>query len=203
MFNISSTGIALLAAGASTRMGRPKQLLRFQGRSLLQHGLDIAIATPFRPIAVVLGANAELIETEIEAGQTLVVHNKDWQSGMGSSVATGLQALLQSEPGLEAAFFILVDQPYLDALRLLEMARQLEMAPEMFGAVSKYGDSLGVPALFRRILFPELLALKGQAGAKPLIRKYRNNLLPVPFPQGQFDLDTPEDWQAFLKREEE
>ncbi len=198
-----TAGIVLLAAGASTRMGQPKQLLRYRGRSLIRHALELALAGPFRPLVVVLGAHAAQIEPELKPGEALLAYNHDWQSGMGSSVAAGLGALLQAEPELEAAFFILVDQPYLDAARLEDMARRLEAAPEMLGVVSAYGHSLGVPALFRKTLFPELLALNGQPGAKPLILKYRNRLVPLPFPQGQFDLDTPGDWQAFLEKEED
>ncbi len=197
--NINKTGLILLAAGASTRMGRPKQLLRYQGESLLKHTLGIAQETPFRPIAVVLGAGAAQMETELEGADALIVHNRAWASGLGSSVAAGLEALLRVEPELDAACFILVDQPFLTPVHLLELHRQLENAPGKLGAASAYEHTLGVPAIFRKALFPELLKLYGQKGAKPVIEKYKGSLVSVPFPKGRIDLDTPEDWKEFLR----
>jgi molybdenum cofactor cytidylyltransferase len=195
-------GIAILAAGASTRMGQPKQLLRYKGESLLRRCLRTARSTPFRPITAVLGANAALIEPELAGEPVLIVHNADWATGMGGSVAAGLEALLAADPALEAAFFLLPDQPHLEAQLLLDMAATLKQQPGKLGAAAAYADTLGVPALFRKALFSELLQLRGQPGAKPLIRKHHRDLCALPFPRGQFDLDTPEDWQAFLDSEE-
>ena len=197
--NTNTTALALLAAGASTRMGRPKQLLRYQGESLLRRCLRIALETPFRPIAVVLGARAEELEAELEGAGAIIVYNNAWPTGMGSSVAAGLEALLRTEPEPEAACFILVDQPHLTTAHLLELHRQLDLAPEKLGAASAYEHTLGVPAIFRKALFPELLKLHGQKGAKPVIEKYKDQLIPAPFPQGRIDLDTPEDWREFLR----
>jgi molybdenum cofactor cytidylyltransferase len=191
-------GIAILAAGASSRMGQPKQLLRIEGESLLRRCLRTALRTPFRPIVVVLGAHAALIAPELAGEPVLIAHNEDWAAGMGGSVATGLEALLAADAGLEAAFFLLPDQPYLDAQLLLDMAAALKQQPEKLGAAAAYAGTLGVPALLREALFPELLRLRGQPGAKPLIHKHQSALCALPFPRGQFDLDTPEDWQAFL-----
>jgi molybdenum cofactor cytidylyltransferase len=196
------TGIAILAAGASTRMGQPKQLLSFQGESLLRRCLRTAVGSPFHPVAVVLGANAALIEKELHGLPTIIARNPDWPAGMGGSVATGLEVLLQTDPSLQAAFFLLADQPYLDAQLLLDMAAMLERKPGKLGVVASYGDTIGVPALFSKALFPELLALRGQQGAKSLIYLHKHKLLTLPFPKGQFDLDTPADWQAFREREE-
>lgn len=199
----AKAGLIVLAAGASTRMGRPKQLLRYRGRSLLQHSLDTALATAFRPIVVVLGAYAEQMEVEIEGTEVLAVRNGNWATGMGSSVASGLSALLHASPDVEAAFFILVDQPYLGAAHLQQMAQLLQRSPHMLGVVSAYGQTTGVPALFSKALFPELLALKGPKGAKPVVMEYRDELLAVPFPEGRLDLDTPGDWLGFQEKLDE
>ncbi|MCB0560933.1 MAG: nucleotidyltransferase family protein [Lewinellaceae bacterium] len=202
----NKTAIVLLAAGASTRMGKAKQLLRYQGESLLLRSLRIALETPFYPVCIVLGARAEEMEAELayerDSRDTLIVYNSAWASGMGSSVAIGMEALLRAQPELEAVFFILVDQPYLAAAHLINLKQQLDAAPEKMGAASAYEHTLGVPALFRKALFPELLQLHGQKGAKPVIEKYRGQLLAVPFPQGRIDLDTPEDWKEFLQNED-
>lgn len=193
------TGILLLAAGASTRMGQAKQLLRIAGESLIQRAVKTALSTPFRPVVVVLGANREQIEPELVGSEVLKVFNPDWATGMGSSIATGLDFLLQRQPSIQQVLILVGDQPLLqtDTLAALVELQSQTQAPLV---VSRYTDTLGVPALFTCVLFAELTALHGAQGAKALIQKYRNQAAALDFPEGALDLDTPEEWATFLTK---
>lgn len=196
---IQNTGIIILAAGASTRMGQPKQLLRVGSESLIQRVLRTALATVFRPVVVVLGANREKIEPELEAFPVHKVVNETWSNGMGSSISAGLRYLLQETPALDAVIILVGDQPLLSTQVLLDL-HQLAQTQQAPLVVSHYVHTMGVPALFTRALFPALIALEGTIGAKALIQKYRNQAAILEFPEGGLDLDTPEDWTAFMTK---
>lgn len=193
------TGIILLAAGASTRMGQAKQLLRIAGESLIQRAVKTALGTIFRPVVVVLGANREQIEPELSGSEVLKVFNPDWPAGMGSSIATGLDFLLEQQPSIQQVLILVGDQPLLqvDTLAALVELQSQTQAPLV---VSRYTDTLGVPALFTSDLFDELTELHGAQGAKALIQKYRDQASIFNFPEGALDLDTPEEWAAFLTK---
>lgn len=193
------TGIILLAAGASTRMGQAKQLLRIAGQSLIERAVKTALGTTFRPVVVVLGANREQIEPELSGLEVKKVFNPDWPTGMGSSIATGLDLLLQQEPLIQQVLILVGDQPLLQANTLTALV-ELQSQTQAPLVVSRYTDTLGVPALFTSALFAELTALHGAQGAKALIQKYRNQASIFDFPEGALDLDTPEEWAAFLTK---
>lgn len=194
-----TTGIIILAAGASTRMGQAKQLLRIGGESLIQRAVKIALGTTFRPVVVVLGANREQVEPELSGLEVLNVFNPDWPTGMGSSIATGLAFLLQQKPSAQQVLILVGDQPLLklDTLAALVELQSQTHAPLV---VSRYTNTLGVPALFSSALFAELTALHGAQGAKALIQKYQEQAAVFDFPEGALDLDTPEEWAAFLTK---
>ncbi|MDX2071404.1 MAG: nucleotidyltransferase family protein [Haliscomenobacter sp.] len=194
-----TTGIIILAAGASTRMGQAKQLLRIAGESLIERAVKTALGTTFRPLVVVLGANRELIEPELLDSEALKVFNPDWPSGMGSSIATGLVFLLEQAPTIQQVLILVGDQPLLEANTLYALV-ELQARTQAPLVVSGYTDTLGVPALFTSTLFAELAALHGAQGAKKLIEKYRDQAVVLDFPEGALDLDTPEDWAAFLTK---
>jgi len=196
---LQNTGIIILAAGASTRMGQPKQLLRVGSENLIQRVLRTALATVFRPVVVVLGAKWEKIEPELEAFPVHKVVNETWANGMGSSISAGLNYLLQEESTLDAVIILVGDQPLLNAQILLDL-HQLAQTQQAPLVVSHYANTMGVPALFTRALFPELIALEGATGAKALIQKYRDRAAILEFPEGALDLDTPEDWTAFMAK---
>jgi len=187
-------GLVILAAGASTRMGIPKQLLAFRGRSLLRHAAEEALASGCRPVIVVLGAQAERLQEEVSGLPVRVVVNARWAEGMGTSIRAGIEALT-ADPGVEvveAAVLAVCDQPYFSA----RIVRELIAAREQTGsaiAAAGYEGARGVPALFSRALFPELLALEGHEGARRVIQAHPDETLAVPFPEGAIDLDTPED----------
>jgi molybdenum cofactor cytidylyltransferase len=178
-------------------MGQAKQLLQVGGESLVQRAVKTALGTVFRPLVVVLGANREQIEPELQDAEIMKVFNPDWPIGMGSSIAIGLTHLLLQAPAVQQVLILVGDQPLLrsDTLTSLVELRDQTLAPLV---VSRYAGTLGVPALFTQALFPELAALHGAQGAKALIQKYQHQAAILDFPEGALDMDTPEEWADFL-----
>ncbi len=192
-------GIVILAAGASARMGTPKQLLQWQGQTLLERTIGMAEAVHLGPVMVVLGANSEIILDQLSANSFQWVKNEAWATGMGSSVSIGLEALLKQRPNLSAVLCLLVDQPLITSkdLQLMVKTWQKENPPIV---AAKYQDTVGVPALFDHRVFSDLLALSGERGAKSVLSRYANELIGVVLPAAALDVDTPEAWRAFLKK---
>ncbi|MGB8168878.1 MAG: nucleotidyltransferase family protein [Chthoniobacteraceae bacterium] len=188
-----SVGIVILAAGESARMGAPKQLLEFRGATLLQHAIDCARSIRNAPVAVVLGAHAEQIQMHLKGADVLVVENPEWSAGMGGSLRVGLNALLTAHPTLSSVLFLVCDQPLITAAALGNLIAAQERTGHVIVA-SEYDGILGVPALFGRELFPQLLALGGGEGARQVIAARRDFAIGVPFPDGTVDIDTPVDY---------
>jgi molybdenum cofactor cytidylyltransferase len=196
MVSSSQNAIAaiILAAGASTRMGTPKQLLLYQGRSLLSRITETAIAAHCSPVFVVLGAYSAQIRCEIKDLPVQVVENPEWQTGMGSSI----QALIKTSPLVEAAILLLCDQPFVSAPTIHQLQSVYRSTNNPIIA-SAYQNTIGVPALFDSTLFLELTGLTQAEGAKKVIQRHINSVVTVEFPQGAIDLDTPSDYQQCFK----
>jgi molybdenum cofactor cytidylyltransferase len=190
-------GIIILAAGASTRMGHPKQLLPYQEENLLQHAIDTALGTGCYPVIVVLGATANEIEPAIKNNNITIAENKQWQEGLGSSVRAGISALIQHTPRADSAILMLCDQPFVTAA-LLKHLVETKAATNKNIVASIYGDTVGVPVLFDQSFFPELLQLQGQDGAKKLLSIYAQDVATVSFPEAAVDIDTPEDYHTLV-----
>ncbi|OGX82616.1 hypothetical protein BEN47_04370 [Hymenobacter lapidarius] len=190
-----AVALLLLAAGASTRMGRPKQLLPYRGRTLLRHAAETAVATGCGPLVLVTGALHEALAAEVADLPFRVVHNPDWQSGMASSLQAGLAAVAAARP---TGFLIMLsDQPLVTPellLQLLALQRQSQ-APIVAAA---YGNTLGVPAVFDQSLLPALHRLQGAQGANRLIAELGAAVGRISFPEGLLDVDTPEQYAALL-----
>ena len=193
-----SIGIVILAAGESARMGEPKQLLAHRGATLLHHTIDIAHSIPDAPVAVVLGAHAEIIRPHLDDSDVIVAENLDWRCGMSGSLRAGLTSLLDVNPSLYAVLFLVCDQPLLSASILGMLIAKHEHSGSAIVA-AKYNGTLGTPALFACSIFPELLALRGEEGARHIIRAHPEQVATVSFPEGAIDLDTPTDVAAFSK----
>ena len=188
------TGLVLLAAGASARLGKPKQNLIYEDKTLLQHAIQAALGSVCEPTVVVLGAQAEKIKAQIESEPIEIIQNPDWSTGMASSIHCGLLHLLQVAPEITSVIFLLCDQPFVEAALLNELVQtQSETGKEIVACA--YQDTLGTPALFDKIYFPELLSLTGDEGAKKLIFKHKEAVASLPFPQGVIDIDTPADYE--------
>jgi molybdenum cofactor cytidylyltransferase len=185
----------LLAAGGSRRLGRPKQLLRRQGRPLLLHAIDAArAAAPGAPLVVVLGAQRMRLKLVLRraAPTALVVANPRWAEGLASSLRAALDRVPQ---GTCAILVQLVDHPRVDAhalRRLLDAWRRRPGIP----AAARYDNRAGVPAVLPRSSWRAVRALRGDSGARALLRDARALTL-VDMPQAAVDLDTPEDVSAW------
>ena len=193
---MSAVGLIVLAAGASTRMGMPKQLLQFGERSLIGHVVKVAIASVCNPIIVVLGASGDRIKSEVEWLDVRVVENPNWVEGMSTSIRTGIKTLKAINPEVEAVVLMLCDQPFVST----QIIDQLVAAYRTTGKpiiASEYAEISGVPALFSRALFSELTALSDDVGARQVIKQHAEAVFRVPFPEGVIDLDTPKDYEAF------
>jgi molybdenum cofactor cytidylyltransferase len=185
------TGIIILAAGSSSRMGTPKQNLLFKGQTLLQTAIKTAIAANCCSAVVVLGANYDLISPTIFDQPIHIFKNENWEEGMGSSISYGLSELLKLQPEMSSALFMLTDQPFTEP-NLINMLINKAVPGKIIAC--SYNETLGPPALFDKVFFDELLATQGNEGAKKILQKHPEAVLSVPFPSGAFDIDTPVDY---------
>lgn len=189
--------LLLLAAGASTRLGSPKQLVKIGEQFLLEKMVETALATPFRPVVVVLGAHAEIIRPTVDHLPVEILQNDNWESGMASSITCGVRHLVENHPDCPGLVLMLSDQPFVTQGILQKLhAEALEKQVAM--AAAHYGGTFGPPAYFSAEMFGEMLLLQGQAGAKKLFAQHPDRVAQVDFPEGADDLDTPEDVQRLL-----
>lgn len=192
--SVNRSGIILLAAGSSSRMGSPKQLLPYKGKSLLVHAVDAAISSGSKPVIVVLGANSQSLEKELVFKEGLkIIINNEWEEGMASSIRCGIKEALEIEPNLDGLIIMVCDQPFVDSLllkKLLETQHQTGLPV----VSSYYNSSPGVPALFHKSFFEALLALKGDTGARKLLKECKDVVANVDFPDGVIDIDTKDDY---------
>lgn len=190
-------GAVVLAAGSSSRMGSPKQTLQFRGESLLRRSAQAALDAGCRPVVVVTGAHAELCRRELDGLDIQEVFNADWQTGMASSVRAGIEGLVSSDADVEAAVFMLCDQPHVTAevISALMASHRATGGPVI---ASTYGGSFGVPALFSSKLFAELMRLEGRAGAKEIIKRHYSDAHFLSFKGGEVDVDTPDDFSRLI-----
>jgi len=192
----------LLAAGASTRLGQPKQLLRlsaFGGETLLDRAVALAQASGAAPIFVILGAHAQEIHLGCELLDCILVHNEAWEEGMASSLRVGIAAVLENTPAASGVMVMVCDQPGLSAEHLRSL---LDVHQEDSNRVtaSRYAGRMGVPAIFPRGMFPALLELQGDQGARTLLQQSGTVVHTIAFPEGELDLDSPEDLQRLEAR---
>jgi len=186
------TGIILLAAGGSRRLGQPKQLVSYGGTSLIKYVSVTALIAEY-PAVVVLGASANKIRRELADLAVEPVINREWSKGISTSIQKGLRALRNAHPELEAVIVMLCDQPKVTP-EAIESLVKTYRETGMPIVASEYEGTVGAPALFGYEMFGELLALEGDRGAKTLIERYGDTLVTVvPVPEAALDIDTPED----------
>ena len=186
-------GIAILAAGASQRMGRPKQLLPFREHTLLRHAVDTAAASVCRPIVVVIGAHAEVLSVELEGLPVTVAYNTDWARGIGSSLCVAIRSVGAIDD-VEGVVIALSDQPLVTADALNGIVETHDRTGKDIVA-SEYGGTYGVPLFIGRQFFAEVAALDGDEGARRVIARHLEDMTTVPLVDAAFDVDTPVDYE--------
>lgn len=186
------------AAGSSSRLGTNKQLVALGGEPLLRRAVQRALAAGCSEVTVVTGFAAEAAAAAVAGLGCRLLHNPYWEQGLGSSLAAGIAAL---EPQAQAVLVLLPDQFEVPADHLARLVRQHELAPRNLVA-SRYGDVLGVPAVFPARFFAELKGLAGQPGARGLFQSHRSETLALDCPEAATDLDTPDDLARLRAREE-
>lgn len=192
-------GALILAAGGSSRFGQPKQLLPFRGKTLVRTIIAAACEAGCSPVVVVIGSDAEKIHAELVHTNVIEVRNADWQRGIGSSIRSGARALTDQAPSVEAILLLVCDQPAVNA-RLVQALIATHEATKQNIVASGYADTVGVPALFDRSLFKELLSLDDEFGAKSIILQDPARVARFTFPEGAIDIDTWEDWKKLNER---
>jgi len=199
-YTIEQCGIIILAAGESKRLGNPKQLLSFEGNTLLVRVAATASASGLYPVMAVLGANAEKIKSALNIPGIQVVNNDNWQEGMASSIRKGLTTMMELFPQVDGVVLLVCDQPYLHH-GLIKTLIEAQRNAGLPAAAASYGEKLGTPALFHKHLFPELMSLSGDTGARKMLERNRENVVEVEFERGIVDIDTQEDYERLLNND--
>ncbi|MFD0863580.1 NTP transferase domain-containing protein [Sungkyunkwania multivorans] len=195
------TAILMLAAGASRRLGRPKQLLPYKETVLLKHCVMEALKTPDCDVFVVLGAYYDQVYAEIEDLNAAVIYHQNWEKGMGDSLSYGLQELLK-KGDFDRLLLTLGDLPLVDTDHFSTMLKKHEASDRRIIA-TQYGKMIGVPAVFDSEYFSKLIELKNDAGAKPIIRRHRDDVEVVLSKKPFVDVDTEEAYNELLRQEKE
>lgn len=185
-------GALILAAGGSSRLGRPKQLLPVAGKTLLARAVAAATGSGCAPIIVVLGAHYDRIIPELAGLQAGLVHNPDWEKGIGTSIRRGVGALLDMQPPVDELLILLCDQPLIDAQAIVRLLDAYHASGKPV-AVSVHAGITSPPVVVAASLFPQLLALRDDQGAKAIWSARPDLACTVECDEARFDVDTPGD----------
>ena len=191
----SNIELLIMAAGASRRLGQPKQLVNYKGNSLIRRITQEAIKADIGNVTVVLGANHDAVKSEIEDLDAEIFLNKEWEEGLGASIRNGLSHVLKKNNSTQAILLMMVDQPFVEAKHLQKLAKAYDPARPMIVA-SAYSSTFGVPVLFDKTYFEEMLQLKGDEGGKKVFVKYLRQIVEIPFIEGSIDIDEKEDLKS-------
>lgn len=191
--------VLLLAAGGSSRMGQPKQLLPWGNTTLIEHQIQTLIKTG-NPVNVVLGSNSNLIIPVIENYKVNIFINNNWESGMGSSLALGIRQIVTRFPKTAGALITLLDQPLITASYYEKMLGLYQPGLQQILASHSASGWTGVPVLFDKYYFKELEKLKDDEGAKKIIRQHEENVIIVECDEIMEDMDTPQSYEQLLRK---
>ena len=184
----------VLAAGGSTRFGKPKQFALFEGETFIKRIVAAAIEAGCAPVVVVTGEDSAQVTSELTRSRVTIAMNPDWQFGLGSSIVVGIRHAMNLAPDLDAAVLLTCDQPFVTAAVLTQLI-QLRLIKWQTDRRVSLRQTLGIPALFDRSCFPDLLRLKGDSGAKGIILARPQDVASFDFPAGEIDIDTAADYE--------
>ncbi len=189
-----------MAAGASSRMEPVKQLLPWNGKTLLEHVYANCRATTATESYVVLGAFADEIIDDWNAPSEHLMINPEWQQGLGSSIAFGVRNILLNKPQLKGILIVLGDQPLIDTAYLDRLISYWQEHDSEIVA-TRYGDKIGVPALFDQRRFKDLLALDGDRGAQKMLSSESEMIATIDGSSYIADIDTLSDYERIKKKQ--
>ncbi|AXT49336.1 nucleotidyltransferase family protein [Aquimarina sp. BL5] len=189
----------ILAAGSSSRLGSPKQLLPWKNSSLIVNEIEKSLQLRTLTTFVVLGAHFETIQKEIKHFPVEILHNTNWESGMGASISFGIEHIVKNEKNVEAVLITLVDQPLIDEEHLNNLISKFNKNQEAIIATSMK-DRIGVPAIFSKRYFNELLELNEDYGARQIIKKYKDLIIATDGKDKTYDIDTKEQYKRLSER---
>lgn len=196
---INKTAILILAAGGSSRMGEPKQLLPWKQTTLLGNSIEQALLVKDAEVFVVLGASFKEIRSSIQNFPITILLNELWEQGMGSSISLGVGKIIEKN-SFDNVLIMLADQPFVDNNYLSGLQKSFYQNLKRIIA-SNYNDKLGVPVIFGKQFFPDLRALKEEVGAKKLLNQYKS-LVEVNNSKFIFeDIDTKKKYKDLIHRE--
>ena len=198
---MNNTGFIILAAGESSRLGKIKQLLSFNRKTLLQHVIDEASNAGAKPIVVITGANAAKISASIASGKVSILYNENWKDGMASGIVAGVRHVLSLNGTIKKIIISVCDQPFVSAALFGQLDQRQTISGKGIVACA-YADTIGTPALFTLKYFDQLMALKGDEGAKKILKSNKEDVDTVNFSKGEVDIDTQSDYENLLKEQE-
>ena len=190
-------GLVILAAGGSSRLGSPKQLLNYNHQSLLKHIAHIALKLFNVVPVVVIGADKELMIKELSNIKIEIVNNDDWVNGMSSSIKIGLAKIIEINPLIEACIFVVCDQPFISLQILQSLIVQYEQSKKGIVAC-EYEGIIGTPVLLNKKYFSTLNLLRLEEGAKKIVKENPNDLAIIKFINGEIDIDTKDDYKKLI-----
>lgn len=191
--------VVILAAGASTRMGSPKQLLKWRDDSLIVHAIQTVLELNTAEVIVVLGANYELIKTEINRFPITILNNKDWELGLGKSIACSSTYLCNKNIKPDGVLITLADQPFVTKEYLQALISNFSINTNQIVATSYQNRRYGVPALFDKCYFEVLLKLKDDFGAKHILKENESFIRALIPTVKNVDLDSKDDYERLHK----
>ena len=189
-------GIVILAAGSSTRLGQPKQLLLFEGASLIKRVTKIALEVSGK-VVVVTGFESKKVQEELLGLPLIIVENGSFQEGIASSIRAGTSALMENFKSLSGVIFLVCDQPFLSRDIVEKLMTTAHVTNKKIIS-SAYGNTYGIPVLFDKSFFDRLLTLKGDMGAKKIIQENLADMGTIDFPGGSVDIDTMQDYESII-----
>ncbi len=192
--------IVVLAAGSSTRMGDPKQLLPLRGSTLLRHCVEQALTSKASKVYVVVGAYFKKVKASLEGLPLEIVLFPDWKEGMGSSLRKAMEYIIENEDPVAGVLVTLGDLPNLHSGHYNNLIDTYLNSIEQI-AITKFENTKGVPVIFGASYFDKLLQLKGDQGAKEIALRDPEDVLEVPASMKYFDVDTPEHYQHLLQQD--